>query len=97
MRNIFILITATLFPALMMAQQSDCREKPSDLASKSALRVDTTYVIDPETYEQTKKLTRIYHMGEMEIVDRKKVGNSTYYYVEKDNCLVIRHVTETVN
>ncbi len=93
MRNI-ILFTAIVFPALLWGQQQDCKETPADLASKTAVQVDTTRIIDPNTYEETVKLTHIYHMGEMEIVDRKTVGNRTYFYVEKNDCLVIRHVSE---
>jgi len=94
--RILFLFSALIFPVLLSAQQPECKEKPADLASKTAIQVDTIHIIDPETYEQTKKLTRIYHAAEMSIVDRIKKGNRTYFYVEKDDCLVIRHVTEII-
>lgn len=81
-------------PAMAWAQSQDCKEKPSDLASKSAIQVDTIRIVDPETRERTQKLVHLYHEGEQTIVERKTVGNKTYAYIEKDDCLVIRHVTE---
>jgi hypothetical protein len=81
-------------PAMTWAQNQDCKEKPSDLASKAAIQVDTIRIVDPETRERTQKIIHMYHNEEKAIVERKTIGNKTYAYIEKDDCLVIRHVTE---
>ena len=94
--RILIFFSTLFFPILLSAQQ-DCKENPSDLKPSSVLQTDTTYIIDPKTYEQTIRITQFYHMDELPIVDRKKVGKKTYVYVKKDDCLVIRHVEEMID
>jgi hypothetical protein len=90
-----IFLSILLFPVFVWAQQ-DCKEKPSDLESKTAIQIDTTWIIDPETYDQTIKLTHIYQPGERPIVELEKVGNKTYFYVEKNDCYVIRYVEQFI-
>ncbi len=90
-----IIFLSAFFPVLTWAQQ-DCKETPSDLESKEAIQIDTTRVIDPQTYNESVRVTRIYHMEELPIVERKKVGKTTYFYVEKNDCLVIRHLEEYI-
>ncbi len=93
MRTLLFTLLISL-PAMAWAQNQDCKEKPSDLASKSAIQVDTIRIVDPETRERTQKIIHMYHNDEKTIVERKTIGNRTYSYIEKDDCLVIRHVTE---
>lgn len=91
-----LLVTAFLLPALAWAQQKDCQETPADLASKSAIQIDTIVTMDPETRDRNAKVYHIYHMDELPIVERKKENGRTYFYVEKNDCLVIRHVEEII-
>ncbi len=94
--RVLLFVSAFLLPALLWAQEKDCREKPADLKSKTPIQIDTIHVIDPETFDKTKRLSYIYHMDELPIVDRKKVKGRTYFYIEKNNCLLIRHVDEII-
>src|SRR6056297_3130214 len=94
--RILILISVFLFPAIVWAQQKDCQETPSDLASISAVQTDTVIVLAPETRDRNAKVIHIYHTDELPIVERKKENGRTYCYIEKNDCLVIRHVIEII-
>jgi len=95
MRNLLFFFVL-LIPSMSWAQK-DCKETPADLSSKSAIQVDTIITINPNTYARDKKIIHLYHMGEVPILEQKKEGNRTYFYIKKDDCLVIRHVEEIVS
>lgn len=94
-RNIlFTLVILALGTFSTLSAQSDCKEKVKEvLEQKEANRTDTTVVVDPETYEQTTSITKVYLPGapkEYDLVEEE--GNMKVYYVNQDNCLMIRHI-----
>ncbi len=95
MKTLLILFISSI-PFFTMAQKEDCMETSSDIAQKSPIQVDTLHVVDPETYEKTSKVIRMYHTGEVPIVKKVKEGRRTLHYIEKNDCLVIRHVEEMI-
>jgi hypothetical protein len=63
----------TSFTSLSLFAQTDCIQKEEDLAE--AVRIDTVKIIDPETYDETMKITWYYvddKVENIQIHDQKK-------------------------